>query len=114
MNFNWLTSWFQNPTTPVPQAKETLADTGTSIKDAAETILGLFDNGFNVYTSVVERMNAIKLLNAQTANKISTLTPTPSATTPAQSVSDFLKSQEGMIVAGGIGVLLLAIILTKR
>jgi len=106
-------NWFWQTPQAQPQAEQTLADYGTKIKDAASTVLSLFDDGFNVYTSVAERMNAIKILNAETTNKVNSLTTTQTPTTTS-TITNFFQSQEGLIIAGAIGALFVGMIFIKR
>jgi hypothetical protein len=110
---NTIAEFFNGLWSKTPKAdlgsNEISANYGTTIKDALKTTLELFDDGLNVYMGVAERVQAMKLLNAQIAKNAQELIEP----TPTSQVSDFFKNNSGMIVVGALGVLALVVVLRK-
>ena len=95
---------------PAQDSSSILSSMGTGVKDALGSVLSLFDNGLNVYMGVAERVAAMKLLNSQIAtNAQQLINPTPT-----DQISNFFKSQTGIIVVGALGVLIVGALVLRK
>lgn len=95
-----------------PAFSDALANLTKGATNAAETVLNLFDSGFQVYAGVAERVNAIKKINSEISAPVSSTVP-QKASEALNSFETFIKSEKGLLTVGAVSVLVLALVFSR-
>lgn len=95
-----------------------IGDVFTGIGDLAGKLVGVFDNGVDIYAGIQNRIEALKLIKGETPEPNQAVVSAPS---PSQEKSAQAKASQGLnnvslllITAGALGAILLVIALKRK